>query len=96
MWNRSRSVIHQTEAAGRQRGIAGPTQGGRREEEAMTRTETLWLNGFRTASEMLANDTFAIEEVRQVLEGEESVCPPSWLTAWTAGLDAGVRASFGS
>jgi hypothetical protein len=60
----------------------------------MTSTDRLWLNGFTTASEALANDRLAIEEVRQALEDEPSSDHP-WLAPWKAGLEAGMRACFG-
>lgn len=60
----------------------------------MTSTERLWLNGFTTMSEVLANDRLAIEEVRQAFE-ENQVSDLSWLAPWRAGLDAGLRACFG-
>jgi hypothetical protein len=61
----------------------------------MTSTERLWLNGFTTMSEVLANDRLAIEEMRQALE-EQAVSDQPWLAPWMAGLDAGVRACFGN
>ena len=61
----------------------------------MSSTERLWLNGFTTASEVLADDRLAIEEVRQALE-DDLVSNDPWLAPWTAGLDAGIRACFGS
>lgn len=61
----------------------------------MTSTEKLWLNGFATMSEVLTNDRLAIEEVRQALEEDVASAPP-WLAPWVAGLDAGIRACFGS
>ncbi len=60
----------------------------------MTATDRLWLNGFTTASEMLANDQLAIEEVRQALD-EDSVLDKGWLAAWCAGVEAGIRSCFG-
>ncbi len=60
----------------------------------MTATDRLWLNGFTTASEMLANDRLAIEEVRQALE-DDAVPDKGWLASWWAGVEAGIRASFG-
>jgi hypothetical protein len=60
----------------------------------MSARDRLWLNGFTTASEMLANDRLAIEEVRQALE-EEPVLEQDWLTPWKDGLEAGIRACFG-
>jgi hypothetical protein len=63
------------------------------EESAMTSMDRLWLNGFTTASEALANDRLAIEEVRQALE-EDPISNP-WLASWKAGLEAGMRACFG-
>ena len=36
----------------------------------MTSTQRLWLNGFTTMSEVLANDRLAVEEVRQALEND--------------------------
>jgi hypothetical protein len=60
----------------------------------MSATDRLWLNGFTTVSEMLGNDRLAIEEVRQALE-EDAILDQPWLTAWKAGLDAGIRACFG-
>jgi hypothetical protein len=65
------------------------------EERAMTSTERLWLNGFTTVSEALANDQLAIEEVRQAFE-EGGVSDEPWLSAWKAGVVAGIGASFGS
>lgn len=62
----------------------------------MTWMDRLWLNGFTTASEMLANDSLAIEEVREAFEDEDGVPNRPWLAPWMAGLDAGVRASYGS
>ena len=61
----------------------------------MTGMERLWLNGFTTASEMLANDSLAIEEVRDAFEEEDRVSTHQWLAPWMEGLDAGVRASYG-
>ena len=61
----------------------------------MTSTDRLWLNGFRTVSEALANDELAIEELRQELE-EDPASDDAWLAPWKAGVDAGLRASFGS
>ncbi len=61
----------------------------------MTSNERLWLNGFTTVSEVLAYDRLAIEEVRQALE-EYLGSDEAWLAPWKAGLDAGIRASFGS
>lgn len=61
----------------------------------MSSTERLWLNGFTTASEVLADDRLAIEEVRQALE-DDLVSNDPWREPWTAGLDAGIRACFGS
>lgn len=60
----------------------------------MSATDRLWLNGFTTASELLANDRLAVEEVRQTLE-EESVLDQAWLAPWKEGLEAGIAASFG-
>lgn len=60
----------------------------------MTATERLWLNGFATVSEVLANDRLALEEVRQVLEDDAGL-DQTWLAPWRAGLDAGIRACFG-
>jgi hypothetical protein len=60
----------------------------------MTTTDRLWLNGFTTMSEVLANDRLAIEEVRQALE-EDVVPGQGWLAPWKAGLEAGIRACFG-
>lgn len=60
----------------------------------MTATDRLWLNGFRTVSEMLGNDRLAIEEVREVLE-EDGARDQRWLAPWRAGLEAGIRACFG-
>ena len=61
----------------------------------MTSNEKLWLSGFTTVSEVLADDRLAIEEVRQVLEDDVSLDQP-WLAPWRAGFDAGVRAGFGN
>ena len=61
----------------------------------MTWTERLWLNGFTTMSEVLANDKLAIEEVRQALE-EDVASDQSWVAPWMAGVDAGIRACFGN
>lgn len=60
----------------------------------MSATDRLWLNGFTTASELLASDRLAVEEVRLVLE-EESVQDKAWLAPWMEGLEAGIAASFG-
>ena len=60
----------------------------------MTSKERLWLSGFATVSQVLAHDRLAIEEVRELLEGE-LVSDQIWLAPWTAGLNAGIRASFG-
>ncbi len=60
----------------------------------MTATDRMWLNGFTTASEMLANDLLAIEEVRQALE-EDAALDKGWLAPWWAGVEAGIRACFG-
>jgi hypothetical protein len=60
----------------------------------MSVRDRLWLNGFTTASELLANDRLAVEEVRQALE-EESVLDQIWLAPWKDGLGAGIRACFG-
>jgi hypothetical protein len=79
LWNRGRSAIHVSD---------GPSK-----EEAMSAIDRFWLNGFTTVSEMLANDRLAIEEVRRALEDPPPAHP--WLAAWMAGLDAGIRASFG-
>jgi hypothetical protein len=61
----------------------------------MSMTDRLWLNGFTTASELLANDRLAVEEVRQALE-EEDVPGRVWLAPWKDGLEAGIRACFGA
>jgi hypothetical protein len=61
----------------------------------MTSTERLWLNGFTTMSEVLANDRLAVEEVRQALE-EDVASDQPWVAPWMAGLDAGIRACFGT
>ena len=61
----------------------------------MSSNERLWLSGFTTVSEVLADDRLAIEEVRQVLE-EDPLSDQPWLASWTAGFDAGLRAAFGS
>jgi hypothetical protein len=61
----------------------------------MTATDRLWLNGFTTASEMLANDRLAIEEVREALEGTPGL-DQGWLAPWHAGVEAGIRACFGA
>jgi hypothetical protein len=60
----------------------------------MSVTERLWLNGFTTMSEVLANDRLALEEVRQALEDDVDSDQP-WLAPWRAGLEAGIRACFG-
>ena len=60
----------------------------------MTSRDRLWLNGFTTMSEVLANDRLAVEEVRQALE-DHLVSNEPWLAPWKAGLDAGIRACFG-
>lgn len=60
----------------------------------MSVTERLFLSGFTTVSEVLANDRLAIEEVRQVLEGEPDL-NQSWLAPWKDGLEAGLRACYG-
>ena len=60
----------------------------------MTAYDRLWLNGFRTMSEVLAEDSLAIAEVRQALE-EDHASDQTWLAPWKAGLDAGIEASFG-
>jgi hypothetical protein len=60
----------------------------------MTVTQRLWLNGFTTMSEVLANDRLALEEVRQALEDDADLEQP-WFKAWKAGLEAGIRACFG-
>jgi hypothetical protein len=60
----------------------------------MTATQRLWLNGFATMSEVLANDRLALEQVRQALEDDADSDEP-WLTPWRAGLEAGIRACFG-
>jgi hypothetical protein len=65
-----------------------------REERAMTSAERLWLSGFTTMSEVLANDRLAIEEVRQAFE-EDHGQDQSWLAPWREGLDAGIKACFG-
>jgi hypothetical protein len=57
--------------------------------------ERLWLNGFATVSQVLAHDRLALEEVRQELE-RYGVSDSVWLAPWTAGFNAGLRASFGS
>ena len=59
----------------------------------MSASDRLWLNGFSTVSEMLANDRLAIAQVRQALEEESPDQGP--FAAWWAGLEAGVRACFG-
>jgi len=61
----------------------------------MTMTERLWLNGFTTVSEVLANNRLAIEEVLQALEEDLLISEEAWLAPWKAGLDAGIRAGFG-
>ena len=61
----------------------------------MSSNERLWLSGFTTVSEVLADDRLAIEEVRQVLE-EDPLPDQPWLASWTAGFDAGLRTAFGS
>jgi hypothetical protein len=63
-------------------------------EGVMTATQRLWLNGFATMSEVLANDRLALEEVRQALEDEVGIDEP-WFKPWRAGLEAGIRACFG-
>ena len=60
----------------------------------MSVTERLFLNGFTSVSEMLANDRLAIEEVRQALE-EEPTPEHGWLAPWIEGVEAGIRACFG-
>jgi hypothetical protein len=60
----------------------------------MTATDRLWLNGFTTMSEVLANDRLAVEEVRQALE-EDILSNQAWLGPWKSGLEAGIRACFG-
>jgi hypothetical protein len=60
----------------------------------MTATQRLWLNGFTTMSEVLANDRLALEEVRQALEDGAGSDEP-WFAPWRAGLEAGIRACFG-
>jgi hypothetical protein len=60
----------------------------------MSATERLFLSGFTTVSEVLANDRLAIEQVRQVLEGEPAL-NKSWLSPWVDGLEAGIRACYG-
>lgn len=59
----------------------------------MSATDRLWLNGFTTVSEMLANDRLAVEEVRQALSEDAGSSQP--FAAWRAGVDAGIRACFG-
>jgi hypothetical protein len=61
----------------------------------MSASDKLWLNGFRTASELFASDRLAIEEMRQALE-DESPSEGSWDAPWRLGLEAGIAASFGS
>lgn len=61
----------------------------------MTSTQRLWLNGFTTMSEVLANDRLAVEEVRQALENDAVLKDQDWLAPWKAGLEAGIRAGFG-
>jgi hypothetical protein len=60
----------------------------------MSATDRLWLNGFTTMSEVLANDRLAIEEVRQALE-DDAGPDEARFAPWRAGLDAGIRACFG-
>lgn len=60
----------------------------------MSSMDRLWLNGFTTASEALAHDALAIEEVRQALE-DDTISNHSWLAPWKAGLEVGMRACFG-
>jgi hypothetical protein len=69
-------------------------RGDYRREQAMSVTERLFLNGFTTVSEMLANDRLAFEEVRQVLEVEPTP-DQSWLAPRREGLEAGIGACFG-
>lgn len=95
LWNRCQSAIHLDEDG--IEATPGNPQGGTvdmDEERAMSSTDRLWLNGFTTMSEVLANDRLAIEEVRQVLE-EDCVADQQWLAPWKAGLDAGLRACYG-
>src|SRR5512135_2744572 len=61
LWNRDRGRICRGDA----RLMRGLTK-----EEKMTATDRLWLNGFTTMSEVLANDRLALEEVRQALEDD--------------------------
>ena len=61
----------------------------------MSTTDRLWLNGFITASELLASDRLALEEMRQAFE-EEPRSDRCWDAAWRSGLEAGLAASFGN
>ena len=61
----------------------------------MSSEQRLWLNGFATMSLALAQDELAIEEVKQALE-EDLDSGRRWMAPWLAGLNAGIRASFGS
>jgi len=61
----------------------------------MTPKERLWLNGFATVSQVLAHDRLALEEVRREMEGDP-LSDSVWVAPWTAGFNAGLRASFGS
>jgi hypothetical protein len=60
----------------------------------MEHKDRLWLSGFTTVSEVLANDPLAIEEVRQALERDLD-SDDAWLTPWKDGFSAGIRVSFG-
>ena len=60
----------------------------------MSTRDRLWLNGFTTASELLAGDRLALEEMRQAFEEPNS--DRSWDATWRFGLEAGLDASFGN
>ena len=59
----------------------------------MSSTERLWLNGFTTASEVLADDRLAIEEVRQALEDDLVSNDPGWRPGRPASTPASAPAS---
>jgi len=60
----------------------------------MSFEQRLWLNGFATMSLALGQDELAIEEVKQALE-DDLTTGRRRMASWMAGLDAGIRASFG-
>jgi hypothetical protein len=64
-------------------------------EVVMSTTDRLWVNGFITASELLAGDRLALEEMRQAFEDEPG-SDRSWDATWRSGLEAGLAASFGN